>query len=102
VLLLPEEIAKLVPRNVAAIRNKQLVDFDREKVSRVQLDSPKGAVTLVREKDRWTITAPQALPADQVEAGALLARLRELRAHAFLSDDASAVPRFLPKATVKL
>jgi hypothetical protein len=102
VLLLPEEIAKLVPRNVAAIRNKQLVDFDREKVSRVQLDSPKGAVTLVREKDRWTITAPQTLPADQVEAGALLARLRELRAQAFLSDDAAGISRYVPKPTVRV
>jgi hypothetical protein len=102
VLLLPEEIAKLVPRNVAAIRNKQLVDFDREKVSWVQLDSPKGAVTLVREKDRWTITAPQTLPADQVEAGALLARLRELRAQAFLSDDAAGISRYVPKPTVRV
>jgi hypothetical protein len=102
VLLLPEEIAKLVPRNVAAIRNKQLVDFDREKVSRVQLDGPKGAVTLVREKDRWTITSPQTLPADQVEAGALLARLRELRAQAFLSDDAAGISRYVPKPTVRV
>ena len=102
VLLLPEEIAKLVPRNVAAIRDKQLVDFDRDRIQRVDLESPKGAVTLVKDKDRWTITAPEALPADQVEAGALLTRLRELRAQAFLSDEASAIQRFVPKATVKV
>jgi hypothetical protein len=102
VLLLPEEIGKLVPRNVAAIRNKQLVDFERDTIARVELESPKGGVTLVKEKDRWTIVAPEALPADQVEAGALLARLKEVRAQAFLSDDASAIPRYLPKATVKL
>jgi hypothetical protein len=102
VLLLPEEIAKLVPRNVAAIRNKQLVEFDRDRVARIDLESPKGAVTLVREKDRWTITAPHALPADQVEAGALLARLRELRAQGFLGDDAVAVARYVPRAAVKV
>ena len=102
VLLLPEDIGKLVPRNVAAIRNKQLVDFERDRITRVEVESPKGAVTLVKEKDRWTIAAPEALPADQVEAGALLARLKEVRAQAFLSDDASAIPRYLPKASVKL
>jgi hypothetical protein len=102
VLLLPEEIGKLVPRNVAAIRNRQLVEFVREKVSRVDVESPKGSVTLVRDKDRWTISAPQALPADQVEAGALLARLRELRAQAFLSDDGSGIARYVPKPTVKI
>src|SRR5258708_12119465 len=69
---------------------------------RVDLESPKGAVTLAREKDRWPLTAPQALPADQVEGGALLTRVRELRAQGFLSDDASAVPRVLAKPTVKL
>src|SRR5882762_10109467 len=84
------------------LRDKHVVALDRDKVMRVDLESPKGAVTLAREKDRWTITAPQALPADQVEAGALLTRLRELRAQGFLSDDASAMPRVLAKPTLKL
>jgi hypothetical protein len=102
VLLLPEDVAKAIPRTVGALRDKQLVALDREKVTRVEVESPKGAVTLARDKERWTITAPQALPADQVEAGALLARLRELRAQAFLSDDASAIPRVLAKPSVRL
>jgi hypothetical protein len=102
VLLLPEEIGKLVPRNVGAIRNKQLVEFERDRITRIDLESPKGAVTLAKDKDRWTITAPQALPADQVEAGALLSRLRELRAQGFLSDDASAIARFVPRAAVRV
>src|SRR6266403_234612 len=83
VLLLPEDVATAIPRTVGALRDKHVV-------------------ALARDKDRWTITAPQALPADQVEAGALLTRLRELRAQGFLSDDASAVPRVLAKPTVKL
>lgn len=102
VLLLPEEVGKLVPRNVAAIRNKQLVEFDREKVTRVELASPKGTVTLARAQNRWTITAPEALPADQVEAGALLARVAELRAQGFLSDDASGIARWVGRPSVKV
>jgi hypothetical protein len=102
VLLLPEDVGKAVPRTVAALRDKQLIAADRDKVTRIDLESPKGAVTLAREGDRWKITAPQALPADQVEAGALLTRLRELRAQGFLSDDASLAPRFLSKPAVKL
>ena len=102
VLLLPEEVGRLVPRTVAAIRNKQLVEFDRDKITRVDVQGPRGPVTLVREKDRWKITAPEALPADQVEAGALLARLAELRAQGFLSDDASGIPRYVANPTVKV
>jgi virulence-associated protein VagC len=102
VLLLPEEVGRAIPRNVAAIRNKQLVDVERERVTRLEVETPKGAVTLVRDKDRWTITAPEALPADQVEAASLVTRLRDLRAQGFLSDDASAIPRVLAKPTVKV
>jgi len=102
VLLLPEDVAKAIPRTVAALRDKQVVAFDRDKVTRVEVESPKGVVTLAKEKARWAITAPKPLPADQVEAGALLTRLRELRAQAFLSDDASAAPRVLAKPTVKV
>src|SRR5437660_701574 len=102
VLLLPEDVATAIPRTVGALRDKHVVALDRDKVVRVDLESPKGAVTLARDKDRWTITAPQALPADQVEAGALLTRLRELRAQGFLSDDASAVPRVLARPTLEV
>src|SRR5205085_2172244 len=102
VLLLPEDVVNTIPRTVAAVRDKQLVAVDRDKVTRLEVESPKGAVTLAREKDRWAITAPQALAADQVEAGALISRLRNLRAQGFLSDDASAVPRVLAKPTVKV
>ena len=102
VLLLPEDVGKAIPRTVAALRDKQVVAVDRDKVTRIDIESPKGTVTVARDKDRWTITAPQPLPADQVEAGALLTRLRDLRAQGFLSDDASAVPRVLGKPTIKV
>jgi uncharacterized protein DUF4340 len=102
VLLLPEDVGKAVPRTVAALRDKQVVAVDRDKVTRVDVESDKGTVTLVKDGDRWKITAPQALPADQVEAGALLTRLRELKAQGFLSDDASLLPRFLAKPSVKV
>src|SRR5256886_5141010 len=92
VLLLPEDVATAIPRSVGALRDKHVVALDRDKVVRVDLESPKGAVTLAREKDRWTITAPQALPADQVEAGAPLTRRRELRAPGVPSGGAPPLP----------
>ncbi len=102
VLLIPEEIWKAVPQNVAMLRDKTVVAFDREKVTRYDIESPKGTVTLAHGKDGWAITAPQALPADQVEAGAVLTQLRDLRAQGFLSDDASGIPRYLAKPELKL
>lgn len=102
VLLLPEDLAKAVPKTVAALRSKTLVEFDRDKVTRVDIESPKGAVTLVRANERWEITAPEALAADQTEAGAILGKLRQLRAQAFLAEDASGIARYLAKPEVKV
>lgn len=102
VLLLPEEVWTALPKNVAALRNKVVLDFDRDKLTRLELDSPKGKVTLVRESGRWRITAPESLPADPVEVGAVLARLRELRAQGFLADDPSAIPRYLGRPEVRV
>jgi len=59
-------------------------------------------VTAAREKDQWTLVAPQALPADQVEVGAVLTKLRDLRAQGFLSDDASGIARYLAKPQIRV
>ncbi|HUF93400.1 MAG TPA: DUF4340 domain-containing protein [Candidatus Limnocylindria bacterium] len=102
VFLLPDDVATALPRNVAVLRNKLLVDFDRDKVTGLEIDSPRGTVILAREDDRWRIVAPRALPADQVEAGAMLVKLRGVRVVGFLTDDASGIPRYLAKPDVRV
>src|SRR2546428_7643585 len=102
VMLIPDETWTAVPKNVAVLRDKTVVGVERDKVTRVEIESLKGAVTLAREGERWKITAPEALPADQVEAGAVLFKLRELRAQAFLTEDASGIARYLAKPTVRV
>src|SRR5438128_253044 len=99
---LPADAWTIVPKNVAALRDKVVVEVDRDKVARVDLESPRGTVALTQEGNRWRIVAPENLPADQVEAGALLFKLRELRAQGFLTDDASGIPRYLAKPTVRV
>src|SRR5438105_8583355 len=102
VLLLPAEAWELVPKNVAVLRNKVVVQIDRDKVTRVDVDRPKGKVGLTQEQNRWRIVAPENLPADQVEAGALLFKLRDLKAQGFLTDEASGVARHLARPTVRV
>jgi Domain of unknown function (DUF4340) len=101
VLLLPDDVWAALPKTTAAVRDKTVVDFERDKVVGLQLDSPRGQLTLTREGDRWKIVKPEALPADPVEAGAVLMRLKALRASAFLSDDASGIPRYLGRPEVR-
>lgn len=101
VLLLPDDVWAALPKTTAAVRDKTVVDFERDKVVGLQLDSPRGQLSLVKEGDRWKIVKPESLPADPVEAGAVLMRLKALRASAFLSDDASGIPRYLGRPEVK-
>ena len=102
VLLVPEDVWTTLPKNVAVARNKVVVPVDRDKLARLEVESPRGAVTLVRENDKWRITAPEALPADQVEVGSLLFKLQSLRAQGFLTEDASGIPRLLARPEVKV
>lgn len=102
VLLVPEEVWTQIPKNVAAARDKTVVAFERDKVTRVDIESPRGSVTLAREGDRWQITHPTPLAADLVEAGALLSALKNLKAQAFLSEDASGIARWLARPEVKV
>jgi hypothetical protein len=102
VLLVPEDVYNQVPKNVGVLRNKMLVEFDRDKVARLEITSPKGPVTVAREDGQWKIVAPQALPADQVEVGALLTKLHDLRAQGFLGEDAAAVGRLVPKPDIRV
>jgi hypothetical protein len=101
VLLLSEDVWTALPKTTAAVRNKAIVEFDREKVARLEIESPRGRLTLAREQNRWRITQPQALPADQVAAGSVLMRLRGLKAQAFLAEDASGIARYLASPTVR-
>ena len=59
VVLIPDETWAAVPKNVAVLRDKAVVEVDRDKVTRIEIESPKGAVTLAQEKGRWKITAPE-------------------------------------------
>jgi hypothetical protein len=102
VLVIPEDVWTALPKTVAAARDKTVIDVERDKIAKIELQSAKGPVTLVRDDNRWKIAAPEPLPADQVEAGAILFKLKELKAQAFLSDDASAMPRFLARPDVKV
>jgi hypothetical protein len=102
VLLIPQDVWTALPKNVAAARNKTLVEVDRDKVAGVELESPKGRVTLVRDNDRWKITGPEALPADQVEAGGILFKLRDVKATGFLTEDASGIAKYLAKPEARV
>jgi hypothetical protein len=102
VFVVPEAAWQAIPKTVATLRDKVVLDVASEKVARLDIARQGTTVTLVRENDRWRITAPEALPADQAAAGAVVFQIRSLRAQGFLTDDASGIPRYLARPAVKV
>ncbi|MBI4589446.1 MAG: DUF4340 domain-containing protein [Candidatus Rokubacteria bacterium] len=102
VLLVGEDLWTTLPKTVGALRDKTVLDYDRDKVSRLELESPKGKVALAKEGEKWQVTAPESLKADDGEVGGLLFKIREMRAAGFLGEGPTAVTRYLAKPEVKV
>lgn len=103
VFLVDEALARAVPTTATALRDKTVLTYDRDKLERLELESPKGKVALALDGGKWRITAPAALKADDAAVNQLLGRIRELRARDFLAEDQKTMARFgLDRPQVRL
>ena len=104
VMVTPEEVWKVFPKTVAALRDKVVVAYAYDKVNRVEIESARGAVTLAKDGNAWKITAPEPWKADGGAVSNLLWTLRDLRASGFLAEGAAEVSRYLsrPDVTVRI
>src|SRR5262245_6525217 len=103
VFTVDEELVKAIPTSAAALRDKTLFAYDRSKLERVELESPKGKVALATEGGAWKITAPASLKVDDSAMGDLLSKARDLRAKEFVAEDHKQLARYgLDQPTVRL
>jgi len=73
-------------KQVKDLRDKKIVDFKEDDVTRVALRGPDGDVLLVKADGNWKIEQPAAYPADANAVRSLLSSVRNLRATDFASD----------------
>jgi len=74
------------------LREKKLLDFDRESVEHIAVDWPDGGVVLQRSdsaEPRWHMVQPIAGPADDETVARLLSTLAFLRADGFVDEPSS-------------
>ncbi|MBI3029874.1 MAG: DUF4340 domain-containing protein [Candidatus Rokubacteria bacterium] len=102
VLLVGDDVWKALPKTVGALRDKTVVHYDRDKVAGLEVESPRGKVTLAKDGEKWRITAPEPLAADDGEVSSLLFKLREMRAAGFLGEGPGAIDRYLAKPAVRI
>lgn len=104
VFLVGDEIWNLLPKSLAELRDKTVVEYDRDKVTRLEVESPKGRVVLAKESGQWQIKEPEGFKADDAEVGGLLWKLKDLKAESFLAEHPGAASRYIarPQVTISL
>jgi hypothetical protein len=73
-------------KQVKDLRDKKIVDFKEDDITRVALHGPEGEVVLAKADGNWKIEQPAAYRADGNAVRALLSTVRNLRATEFASD----------------
>jgi hypothetical protein len=96
-----------VDKSVNDLRDKRLLTFDQDKLSRVELIAKKQDIEFGRDKDHWQIVKPKPLRADGLQVDEMLRKLKDAKMDLTLSDDdakkaAAAFASGMPVATVKL
>jgi Domain of unknown function (DUF4340) len=96
-----------VDKSVNDLRDKRLLTFDQDKLSRVELIAKKQDIEFGRDKDQWQIVKPKPLRADGLQVDEMLRKLKDAKMDLTLSDEdakkaAATFASGMPIATVKL
>jgi hypothetical protein len=96
-----------VDKSVNDLRDKRLLSFDQDKLSRVELAAKKQDIEFGRDKDHWQIVKPKPYRADGTQIDEMLRKLKDAKMDLAVSDDdakkaAAAFASGTPVATVKL
>jgi hypothetical protein len=94
-------------KSVNDLRDKRLLTFDQNKLSRVELIAKKQDIEFGRDKDQWQIVKPKPLRADGLQVDEMLRKVKDAKMDPALSPDdarkaAAAFAAGTPIATVKL
>ena len=107
VFTVPSYVKTGVDKSVNDLRDKRLLTFDQDKLSRVELIAKKEDIEFGRDKDQWQIVKPKPLRADGLQVDEMLRKLKDAKMDLSLSDDdakkaAATFTSGTPVATVKL
>ena len=94
-------------KSVRDLRDKRLLTFDQDKVSRFELQAKKQDIEFGRDKNQWQIVKPKPLRADGLQVEELLRKVKDAKMDLTLSEEdakkaASAFASGAPVASVKV
>jgi len=86
VFLIPGGSLKIYPKTVFDIRDKMILDFEKDKIVKLEFKYPDEKIELVNKgKNQWMITNPLNVKADEFEVSDLLWALLDIEAEKFVS-----------------
>ncbi len=96
-----------IDKSVNDLRDKRLLTFDQDKLSRVELIAKKQDIEFGRDKDQWQIVKPKPLRADGLQVEELIRKLKDAKMDLAVTDEnakkaAAAFASGTPVATVKM
>ncbi len=68
-----------IDKSVKDLRDKRLLTFESDKLSRVELLAKKQAIEFGRNKDQWQIVKPKPLRADDSQVEELIRKLKDAK-----------------------
>jgi hypothetical protein len=94
-------------KSINDLRDKRLLTFDQDKLSRVELIAKKQDIEFGRDKDQWQIVKPKPLRADGLQVEEFIRKLKDAKIDLTVSAEdakkaAGAFSSGTPVATVKV
>jgi hypothetical protein len=99
------DLFEQINKEPATFRSTQIIETKTPEVKRIDIAKSAGTISLAKEGNGWTMTAPTSMPADETEVSDLLFAVTGLRAAEFIDENASNAAQYQldrPQVTVTL
>jgi len=87
VFSIPTYTKTSLEKSLNDLRDKRLLTFDQDKLSRVELIAKKQDIEFGRDKDQWQIVKPKPLRADGLQVEELLRKLKDAKMDLTVSEE---------------
>jgi len=84
VVLLDEEVFKDLPEEIDGWRDKTIISFDRDKLTKINLTYEEYPIALEKKGDQWELTEPSKTKADNWEVESIATNLQGTKAEGFI------------------
>ena len=105
VLVVGDELKKLLGKDVNAWRDHRLTDLAATDVNKVVVKSSAGEIELQKDADHWKLVKPLAARADDTKVNDAISQITNLTISGFVADDKAADASYglaEPKGTITL